>query len=276
MSNNAYFILLILSRLRVATIAQLERICTGQCKTTSIYHHLRNLMDAGMVARLSHPACPFFVYAATDAGIKTIHGSSSVEFPSVRLVDLRHVATCSETMMEFCFRKNITGISLEHEFDPISLRRFCLGRSPDAIIQVSDSHGSREMAVEVETSRKADAARRQMLEAYGETFRLGLLCSAVIIVAGSKEIFEAYQRDIATLPVETESAVVLCSSPRLKELNTRIYGEPRNNPGNTPKFIRNDSGGVVRYVPLESTTYQGATPRYRDPVTDLVDKETSS
>lgn len=250
------YLALILTRVGGASPKQLQELCMPVMSKTALYRHLRRLVREGYAERQTHPTQLKFAYKATEKALKgEFDHDERARFGRPRSCELGHTLLVTDTLVTFSKYANVTGITLEHELCEETLREFNGCRRPDAIIQLTNSHGCYEIAIEAENSLKSKDRIKNVLESYETCFEKDIRCSGVIIVCGKKDIFNCYSEELAKRNEEHKKRILLTTPERLLDLNERIYGPIGTEVRMIWDLRRTESEGGISYISARSSSY---------------------
>ncbi len=252
MNKRHKIILTQVNRFGALRFIQLQKLCGSHAVRSTIYKHLKYLVNDGLATHVFHPGRGILGYGSTTDGLKLALGVEKEIPKSNRDRDLYHTFMCTETFIELFHYAWVHGIATEFELDKNDLDGILFHRVPDGLIFVRQTHGDFDLAVEVEASPKSKDRIREMVLSYREVFESKLQCASVIIVACTKLIYDRYLAEIEKLPKDLQKNFMLFNSPKLVGLKTTVFGERRQRITNRVDFMRTLSTEGPIYIPILS------------------------
>ena len=252
MRTYAPYLLYQIARFGALTVPQMLRVCDGMCARSSLYRALGELVDGKFVYPILNPATRTRAYYATPDGKESVFGAELTSAAVVRARDLDHTILCAEVLLELGHYENVTGITTEFEICTEEIKRFCFERIPDGIIRLSQNGEHFELAVEVESSVRNSTRISQVLENYWQTFRRGMECYGLLVVAITPTVFQMYTRAISKMPPEFQSRVKLLEGQGLLGIRPEAFGIRLKGRPSCLDLTRTTFLEEVTYSPMKS------------------------
>lgn len=262
MRNYAPYLLYQIARFGALSVPQMLKICEGKCKRSSLYRTLSKLVEGDYVYPILNPASRTRAYYATMEGRRYVFGDHVALTSGVKTAELDHAIQCAEILLELCQYERVTGISTQYEMSMDEVKRFCHERVPDGIFQLTQDGHHFELALEVESSVRNSARINEVLARYWQTFKYGMPCSGLLIVAMSKSVFGMYAKAIQAMPMEFQTRVRLIQGPGLEELKTEVYGQKLGGLARCLDLTRTLSIGEIQYMPVKTEVFLAQTTPY--------------
>ncbi|MCM0606262.1 MAG: hypothetical protein KA715_09240 [Xanthomonadaceae bacterium] len=239
-----------LVRFGIMTLDQVIDSCAGRCTRATVYRMLKELRTTAFVDKPYFPSAPFNIFAATKKLRNQVLSTSHIGNSGIHHRNAAHAIAVTETFLVLSRYSFITLIATEHEIGSFEIKQFCHEKIPDGLIQISNSDGKFELAVEVESTQKNDYLMDELIEKYRATFLKEMICAGLLVVVRNKTILTAYQEKIGKLPPEFEKRILIVTFEGLKSLDSRYFGIQHKYPGESLDKIATISQGVVNAVPL--------------------------
>lgn len=249
MKNYAPYLMFQIARFGALTVPQMQKLCQGKCRRSSLYRALSELEKGDYVYPLLNPASRTRAYYATKEGREYVFGEEVTCATGIRTQDLDHTLQCAEILMSLCHFENVTGVSTPFEMSPPEIRSFCHERVPDGVFRLTQGGRNYELALELESSVRNRGRIAETLNRYWQTFKYGMPCTGVLIVAMDNTIFNMYTKAIAAMPDEFQTRVRLLNGPSLGELSTEAYGSRLESASTAWDLTRTTSMDEIVYSP---------------------------
>ena len=249
------YLLYQVARFGALTIPQLLKVCEGKCKRSSLYRSLRKLINEDFIYPILNPATSTRAYYATAEGRRYAFGNDQLLTAGVKPAELDHTVLCAEILMSLSTYENVTGVATHFELGSDEFKRFCHGRIPDGIIQLTQGTESYELAVELESSNRSASRVADVLNHYWETFRKGYECSGLLVVAMTPAIAAMYSKAVAQMPSEFQSRVRILEGLGLQGLNHEAFGRSNQSISRCLDLSRTSCLGTIQYSPTKTDIY---------------------
>lgn len=219
------YLLRVITKIGSASSKQLQEICKPVMSRSVLYYHLKGLVGLRLVERVTHPNELKFAYRATDEAFANFYEFDEKSgFGRPRACELSHTLSVTEAIITLSKYQNVTGYTPEHALCPSRLREATGYRRPDAIIELTNTHGVYSLAVEVENSLKSKKRIQGILEAYEHCFEADRECVGVIIICEKKTVLDCYLEHLGKMDEEFRKRVLLLEPKGLLTLRESIYG----------------------------------------------------
>ena len=252
MKTYAPYLLYQIARFGALKVPQMMQICEGKCSRSAIYRTLDVLCEGDYVYPLTCPASRIRAYYATKEGREFTFGDDHAVTTGVRTKELKHTGLCTDILLDLCRYENVTGISTHFEMSADEIRQFCHERIPDGIFRLTQEGRHYEMALEVESTVRNSTRVADVLARYWQTFKYGMPCTGLLVVAMDKTIYGMYTKAIQAMPPEFQSRVRLVLGMDLEGLPPEAYGQKTAAIQRCLQLSRTLSQEEITYTPVKS------------------------
>ncbi len=259
MKNYRSYLLYQMARFGALTVPQILRICEGKCRKSTMYRTLSELVKGDYVYPILNPASRTRAYYATQEGREYILGKHEPLTTGVRTRELDHTILCAEILMELSQYENVTGISTHFEMSADEVKHFCHERIPDGVFRLTQAGQHYELALEVESTVRNMERITHVLERYWQTFKFGMPCSGLLVVAMDATIFGMYSKAIQLRPDEFQARVRLVQGAGLLGIRPEAYGLKVKALSSCLDLIRTTSMGELSYTPMKTNVFLSQT-----------------
>lgn len=159
-----------IARFRAMTIRQMETACLGKCTKATIYRMLDDLMKLGLIKRMQHTGKAEAIFSPCRKLYQKKYGENTRRDVGFNETNILHAAAITQSLLTLSRYSFVSGVASELEIEASDIRKFCHGRIPDGIIQITNNGGSFELAVEVERTQRSDTRIQEVIDRYKETF----------------------------------------------------------------------------------------------------------
>ena len=249
------YLLYQIARFGALSVPQMIEVCQGRCARSSLYRALDELTSGRFVYPILNPASKTRAYYATKEGCEYVFGKSAKSSTAIKAAEVDHTIICAEVLLELCRRENVTGISTQFELDPQVAKHFCHERVPDGVFRLTQDGQHYELALEVESTVRNCERINDVLDRYWKTFKRGMDCTGLLVVAMDETIFGMYTRAIQEMPDEFKHRVRVVKGIGLEGLPSTSYGERTSGLNRCLDFTRISSHGTNTYVPINTGAY---------------------
>ncbi len=255
MKKYAPYLLYQVGRFGALNARQMLRICDGKCKRSSLYRTINELLKDKSLYHILNRSSGVSGYYLSKEAREFVFGADHKTNYGARACDLDHTFLCADILMELCRYQNVTGIASPFELSPEDLARFCHDRTPDGLFRLTQDGQHFEMALEVERIQKDATRVRAILERYWQTFKYGMECKGLLIVAMSATIHGMYTDLIREMPEEFQNRVRVVEGVGLLGLRAEAYGERTSGIHRCLDLNRTKFHDDVTYSPVKTNIY---------------------